>query len=113
MSAVRPIYCFPAPPAGEVLELVKRAKAELGLPYLVTLTPAQPGCPDRVLSFGVYPTFVCDTAIISDATRYESILAALQWVVSGENREAGFLKEDFLPRWIPGARYVGEEAIAA
>lgn len=102
-SDVRPLALYPWPPTPEQVDLIKRAKAELATDFQVVPVEGVPGGPVRILAFGKLPPFVCDTALVRDATSYTSVLAALRWVLTAEpGDDRGFMLVDYL-RSILGA----------
>ena len=81
MTTLRPLAIYPFPPTDADLSLIKAAKAQLDLPYLVVPVRAVPGGPVRVLALRETPDFLCDYAQVTQLDRPESMLAALRWVL--------------------------------
>ena len=88
------LHPFPAAP--EHLALVKRAKAELDLDYLIKPVPAFPGGQARVLALGSLPPFLCDAAYVRDPNSYLSVLNALRWALGDGDESLGFRPLDYL-----------------
>lgn len=78
MTDITPLPVFPRKPQGDVLELLKQAKAKLSTTLLISPENAVPGSPGRVLAIGEKPTFMCDYAYVASPT-VESLTQALSW----------------------------------
>lgn len=112
MTVVLPLAIYPAPPMPlEMLEAVKRAKAELcerhKLDFSVQICPAVPGSPTRVLSF-VGPTpFIADVAKLRNWRDPDELRFWVEWVLDEEIPvEKGFSKADWLAMHLPGAKEI-------
>ena len=83
---VLPLPIYPWPITDEQMGMLKRAKAEADVPFLVYPQEALPGGPGRVLAIGQVPDFACDAVYIQlmNVTRYESIRDALHYWLKGE-----------------------------
>lgn len=103
MSAadVRPLPIWPHSVTPEQLELVKRAKLEVGVPYSVQPAPAVLGSPGRVLAFGEVPPFLCETVLIApeNVDRYESVLGAVRFWLTAQEGAEGSITEAM---WLSG-----------
>ncbi len=77
---LRPLPCHPWPVAPEHLALMKRAKAELDLPYQIVPVEAVPGSPGRVLALGSRPPQCSDVVMVAPAFVgvYEAIREAMR-----------------------------------
>lgn len=60
---------------------LRAAKAALDLPFLITLCPAVPGGPARVLALRQPPPFLCDYAPIADPDNPAAVRAAMEWAL--------------------------------
>jgi hypothetical protein len=92
----------------EMRDALKRAKEELcerdKLDFLLQISPAQPGCPTRVLSF-VGPTpFMADVAMLRNWRDPDEMRGWLEWVLDETLPvERGFTKAQWLAMNMPGA----------
>lgn len=100
-SDVRPLPIWPHTVTPEQLELIKRAKIEIGVPYSVMPSPAAPGSPGRILALGEVPPFICETVLVApeNVERYESILGAMRFWLTAEAGAEGSIDE---AAWLSG-----------
>ena len=68
-------------PTGDDLALLKQAKEELDLPFLIKPVKAVPGSPGRIIALREHPNFVCEHAYIPNPNP-KSVLEALKWALS-------------------------------
>jgi hypothetical protein len=104
-----PLPVYPWPLTAERSMLLRRAKAELDLPFLIQPVEAVPGSPGRVIAFGGLPPFLCEVAMIrpENVDSYESVLAALRAVLTAPEGAAGFFDEGaYLSALVPGTREI-------
>lgn len=106
---LKPLPIHPWPVAPETMQLIKRAKAELDVPFLVLPRPAVIGSPGIVLALGIAPTWICDYALVKDVTKYESIKAALDVVLSGKDDPRVTTVLNMLEKIMPGIKEIKEE----
>lgn len=92
---VRPLPIWPHTVTPEQLEMVRRAKLEVGVSYAVQPAPAAVGSPGRILCFGELPPFICESVLIhpDNVNRYESILGALRFWLTAPPGEDGSIDE--------------------
>lgn len=110
-SSVRPLCIFPYPAPPEQMELVKQAKANLALDYMVIPEPAVPGGDERVLALGELPPFLCVAALVKDPTNAQSVENALRWLLTAPpDDDRGFGYTDYLSAIFgPGVKDLGIE----
>lgn len=85
MTEVHPLPIWPHTATQEQLEMIRRAKLEVGAPFQVQPSPAVPGSPGRVLALGEVPPFLCETILIAPQNihTYSSILGAMRhWLTA-------------------------------
>lgn len=95
MADVHPLPIYPHTVTEAQLEMVKRAKLEIGAPFAVQPAPAVPGSPGRVLAFGEVPPFLSETVLIApeNVDRYESILGAMRYWLEAPEGAPGSIDE--------------------
>lgn len=96
-----PLAIWPSVPTGGALAALKQAKQQIPDAPLVSPVRAVPGSPGRVLAIGERPPFLCDYALVAEATP-ERIKPALEWVLGLREDERGMtvlkkLKQIFGP----------------
>ena len=96
MMELRPLAIYPYPPAPEVLEAIKRAKAAMNLSFLVAPCEAVIGGPVRVRAT-VPPPFMADYALSLQPENSASLQAALRWVLDENSTDSrAVLKHQWL-----------------
>lgn len=93
---------------------IREAKAMLELPYVVRPALAFPGTPHRVLAIGSRPPFLCDYALVGEATEPARLADAIGWVLGEREDENATTVLDML-LWIfgPGVREISFEELRA
>lgn len=98
---VRPLPIWPHTITPEQLDMIKRAKLEVGVSFSVQPAPAVLGSPGRILAFGEVPPFYCETVLIApeNVERYESVLGALRFWLTAPEGSPGSITE---AAWLSG-----------
>lgn len=97
MSAeVRPLPIWPHDVSEEQLDMIRRAKLAMNLPYKIEPVPAVPGSPGRILCFGGPGPMYGEHVIIApeNVNRYESIARALEFALTAAPGSPGSFSEE-------------------
>lgn len=78
---------------------IRRAKQQLGLPFLVQFGKAVAGGWERVLAIGGEPPFLCEYAQIPN-TYSSGLGSALEWVLTDKEDSRAMLMADVLSKWM-------------
>lgn len=96
VTEVRPLPIWPHTVTEAQLEMVKRAKLEIGAPFAVQPSPAVPGSPGRVLAFGEVPPFLSETVLIwpDDVGNYEVVKEKMRLWLQAPEGTGGTVTEE-------------------
>jgi hypothetical protein len=80
MTNVLPLPVYPTKPEGELLEMLKQAKAAINIKTLIQPAKAVQGSPGRILAIGEKPDWICEYAYIEEPN-VKSLKEAMEWIL--------------------------------
>lgn len=80
MTNIIPLPVYPSKPEGELLEMIKQAKAMINVNTLIKPARALPGSPGRILAVGEKPEWICEYAYVKEPN-VKSIKEAMEWIL--------------------------------
>ncbi|MDF2506283.1 MAG: hypothetical protein K0Q52_142 [Microbacterium sp.] len=100
-----PLWPHPEHLTQDQKAMIRQAKGELNLPYLIEMVPAVPGSPGRIMCFGEPAPFYSEHVVIKpeNAERYESIKSALSFTLTAPPRTPGSFTEEMWLQALMGA----------
>lgn len=96
MPDVTPLAVWPHDITDDQVQMIRRAKVELGIAYPMQIVPGVPGSPVRILCFGQIAPFFGEHVLIApeNATRYESIRGALECLLTADEGDPRIFDEE-------------------
>lgn len=96
MPDVTPLAVWPHDLSDAQVQMIRAAKAELGIAYPMQIVPAVPGSPVRILCLGQVAPFFGEHVLVSpeNVERYDSIKGALDCLLTAEQGDPRIFDEE-------------------